>query len=50
MAATTLWSSLIVAAVMLSSTCSGEPEPGMGMICGDRASSQASTIWRGNTP
>ena len=42
--------SVTVAAAMFSATCSGDPEPGMGRICGDLVSSQASTIWRVLTP
>jgi hypothetical protein len=34
-------SSSMLAARMFSSTCSGEPEPGIGRICGDLDSSQA---------
>jgi hypothetical protein len=30
----------MVAAATFCSTCSGEPEPGIGRICGDLASSQ----------
>ena len=35
---------------MFASTCSADPEPGMGRIRGDLASNQASTTWRGLTP
>jgi hypothetical protein len=35
------------AAATFSATCSGEPEPGIGSIRGDRASSQASATCRG---
>jgi hypothetical protein len=34
------------AAATFAVTCSGEPEPGMGNICGDLSSSQASATWR----
>jgi hypothetical protein len=40
----------MIAAATFCSTCSGEPEPGIGRICGDLASSQASASWRGLTP
>jgi hypothetical protein len=33
------------AAATFSSTCRAEPVPGMGRICGELASSQASTTW-----
>ncbi len=39
-----------VAAAMFSATCSGDPEPGIGRICCDLVSSQASAIWRVLTP
>ena len=41
---------LIAAAATLSSRCDTEPVPGIGRIEGDRASSQASTICRGEAP
>ena len=34
------------AAATFSVTCSGDPDPGIGSICCDLSSSQASTIWR----
>jgi hypothetical protein len=41
---------LIAAAATLSSRCDTDPVPGIGRIEGDRASSQASTICRGEAP
>lgn len=38
------------AAAMFSSACCREPVPGMGRICGEMASSQASTTWCCVTP
>ena len=40
----------MLAAAMFCSTCSGEPDPGIGRICGDLASSQASATCRSVTP
>ena len=37
----------MIAAATLCSTCSGGPEPGIGRICGDLASSRARASWRG---
>jgi FAD/FMN-containing dehydrogenase len=39
-----------LAARTFCSMCSADPEPGIGRICGDRASSQASMTSRGLTP
>src|SRR5215213_7288279 len=41
---------LIAAAATLFSRCDTDPVPGIGRIEGDRASSQASTICRGEAP
>jgi len=38
------------AAWMFSSACRDDPVPGMGRICGEMASSQASTTWCWVTP
>src|SRR5579875_991666 len=38
------------AAAAFSAACDGEPVPGIGRICGDLASIQASTTWRADAP
>src|SRR6185437_14126049 len=43
-------SSSMLAAAMFCATCSAEPDPGIGRICGDLASSQAIAISRVLTP
>ena len=40
----------MLAARMFCSTCSGEPDPGIGRICGDLDNSQAIATCRGPTP
>jgi len=44
-ASTSSGSSSMDAAAMFSSACLGEPVPGIGRICGETASIQASTTW-----